>query len=291
MAVFRVKKTGNFTILSNYHLRDRSLSLKAKGLLSQILSLPDNWEYSIRGLACINKESEDAIRSAVHELEQAGYVRRGQGRASSGKMTAGEYTIYEHPRKAPEAPSQEKPHMDLPLRENPAPVNPVPVNPAAENPAQIKKEEIIKDKRKTEETSIESNPIDAKEREENFRDFVNIHDYEELLRENIEYDTLLQDSMIDHERVDELFCLMLETVCTAKKSLRIAGSEYPAELVRSRFFKLDSGHIRYVCECMDENKSRVRNIKKYLLAALFNAPVTMEHYYTAKVNYDFRDTG
>ena len=96
---------------------------------------------------------------------------------------------------------------------------------------------------------------------------------------------------MDRERVDELLALMLETVCTEKKSLRIAGSEYPAELVRSRFLKLDSGHIRYVCECMDENKSRVRNIKKYLLAALFNAPVTMEHYYTAKVNYDFRDTG
>ena len=310
MAVFRVEKTGNFTVLSNYHLRDGSLSLKAKGLLSQILSLPDNWDYTLRGLACINKESVDAIRTGVQELEQAGYVSRRQGRDSRGKMTAVEYLIYEQPRTAQETPRWQKPRAEDPVPENPTPDDPIPGYPISGNPMQINKEEIKKELTNTEEIKKEEtgapDPIDApavltevsggNRREEETgaklsEEAVSYREYEALLRENIEYDSLLQDESIDGERLEELLSLMLETVCTSRRSLRIAGDAYPSELVRSRFLQLHSGHIRYVCECMDENASRVRNIKRYLLAALFNAPGTMGHYYTARVNYDFRDTG
>ena len=97
MAVFRVEKTKDFTIMSNYHLRDKNLSLKAKGLLSQMLSLPEEWDYTLAGLAHINKESKDAIRSAVNELEQAGYITRRQTTTEGGRFGCNEYLIRERP--------------------------------------------------------------------------------------------------------------------------------------------------------------------------------------------------
>lgn len=97
MAVFRVERTGDYTVMSNFHLKDKRLSLKAKGLLSQMLSLPDDWDYTLSGLSYINRESKDAIRSAVNELETAGYIRRRQTTDASGKFAANEYTIFERP--------------------------------------------------------------------------------------------------------------------------------------------------------------------------------------------------
>lgn len=97
MAVFRLERTRDYTVMSNHHLRDKGLSLKAKGLLSQMLSLPDDWDYTLSGLAYINRESKDAIRSAVNELERAGYVQRHQTTDASGKFSVNEYIIYERP--------------------------------------------------------------------------------------------------------------------------------------------------------------------------------------------------
>ena len=90
-AVFRVNKDRNYTVMSNYHLNDRSISLKAKGLLSQMLSLPDAWDYTLRGLASINWERIDAIRTAVLELEKHGYITRRQLRDSGGRLSHTEY--------------------------------------------------------------------------------------------------------------------------------------------------------------------------------------------------------
>ena len=97
MAVFRVERNSGYTVMSNHHLRNKELTLKAKGLLSQMLSLPEDWDYTLAGLSHINRESIDAIRTAVWELEKAGYILRRQGRDEKGKMTAIEYTIYEQP--------------------------------------------------------------------------------------------------------------------------------------------------------------------------------------------------
>ena len=79
---------------------------------------------------------------------------------------------------------------------------------------------------------------------------------------------------------------MLETVCTRRKTIRIAGDDYPAELVKSKFMKLNHSHIQFVLECMHQNTTKVRNVKKYLLAVLFNAPSTIDSYYTALVAHD-----
>ena len=109
MAVFRVERTHNYTVMSNYHLRDKSLSLKAKGLLSQMLSLPENWDYTLAGLARINAEGRDAIRAAVQELERAGYIRRSRVRDDKGCLRGTEYIIYERPQQpdgdGPESPA------------------------------------------------------------------------------------------------------------------------------------------------------------------------------------------
>ena len=121
MSVFRVEKTKGYTVMSNHHLRNHALSLKAKGLLSQMLSLPDDWDYTLQGLAQINKESIDAIREAVRELERAGYIKRSRERDEHGCLRGTVYTIYEQPHAepTPEEPTQEKPALDNPTLEKP----------------------------------------------------------------------------------------------------------------------------------------------------------------------------
>ena len=109
--------------------------------------------------------------------------------------------------------------------------------------------------------------------------------------ENIEYDTLTQDPKMDKERLDEIVDLMLETVCSARKTLRIAGDDYPAELVKSKFLKLNSSHIEFVMDCLQKNTTQVRNMKQYLLAVLFNAPTTMNNHFTSLVNHDMHAGG
>ena len=116
MPVFRVKRTKNYTVMSNIHLRDKRLSLKAKGLLSQMLSLPDNWDYTLRGLAAINREQVDAIRQGVRELEEQGYVVRRRLRDEEGHMGKTEYCIYEEPRLV--LPTEEEPEWAYPMRGN-----------------------------------------------------------------------------------------------------------------------------------------------------------------------------
>ncbi len=122
MAVFRVERTRNYTVMSNHHLRDKSLSLKAKGLLSQMLSLPEDWDYTLAGLARINCEGRDAIRAAVHELEEAGYVTRSRTRDGKGQLLGAEYVIREEPVFSAE-PALEKPAPGNPTLEKTAQLN------------------------------------------------------------------------------------------------------------------------------------------------------------------------
>ena len=113
-----------------------------------------------------------------------------------------------------------------------------------------------------------------------------IRAYRDLIRENIRYDDLCEAYCFDKDRIDGIVDLMLEIVVGKDSQIRIASNLYPAEIVRSKFLKLGYEHIEYVLECMDANTTKVRNIKKYLLAALFNAPSTMDGYYRAEVNHD-----
>lgn len=129
MPVFRVERNRNYTTMSNYHLRDKDLSLKAKGLLSMCLSLTESWDYSVNGLVAISKEGRDAILSAVRELEQAGYIVRSRERDERGCLRGAEYAIYEVP---------QSPETDSPALEKPTQAIPTLDNPAQENPAQLR---------------------------------------------------------------------------------------------------------------------------------------------------------
>ena len=115
--------------------------------------------------------------------------------------------------------------------------------------------------------------------------------YRDLILENIEYDHLCREFTTYRENLDEIVELMVETVCAKRKTTRIAGSDFPHEIVRSRFLKLTSEHIRFVMDCMQKNTTEVRNMKQYLLTVLFNAPTTISNYYTAQVNHDMNAGG
>jgi hypothetical protein len=294
MAIFRVEKNKGYTVMSNHHLRNAALSLKAKGLLSQMLSLPPDWDYTLKGLSHINRESVDAIRTAVWELENTGYIERRQGRDEKGKMAAIEYIIYEQPQDTPptspgaDAPNgSPRPSLDYPILENPTSDNPTSGKPLSGNPTQLNKEELnteksIKDLSITESNLIQS-PYPLPERNGTERNGA-VEAYREVIKGNIEYPYMID--RYDKREVDEIVDLMLETVCTARKTIRVAGDDYPAELVKSKLLKLNSMHIGYVFECLKENTTEVRNIKKYMLAVLFNAPSTIDSYYSARVRHD-----
>ena len=297
MAVFRVERNRGYTVMSNHHLRNRGLTLKAKGLLSQMLSLPDNWDYTLAGLSRINREKIDAIREAVRELEKAGYIVRSRERDKKGRLRGADYIIYEQP----QPPVSDLPTLENPTLDNPTLEKPTQEKPTLENPTQLNKDILSKEQSITDLSSTDSipfhslNPLpfahgeaatppERKRTEAKSNSAVEI--YREIIKDNIEYDHLIQNCKIDKDRLDEIVDLMLETVCTARKTIRIAGDDYPAELVKSKFLKLNSSHIEFVLDCMRENTTKVRNIKQYLKAVLFNAPSTIDSYYTALVNHD-----
>ena len=273
MAVFRIEKTRDYTVMSNHHLRDMSLSLKAKGLLSLMLSLPEEWDYTMKGLARICKDGVDSISGGIRELEARGYLIRERVRGANGQLGSIEYTILEQPKE-------------------PAPVQ--------EEPAQLNKEGSSKEKSKKDLSNTEiSNPIQSNPQPLTGRPPAGIGTdgmgarevYREIILDNIEYRYLIQEEHIDREQLDEIAELIVDTVCSARKTIRIAGDDYPAEVVKSRFMKLDSSHVRYVMDCMRENTTYVRNIKKYLLAALYNAPATIGNYYSSLVQHDMYGDG
>lgn len=481
MAVFRVQKTGNFTIMANHHLRDRTLSLKAKGLLSVLLSLPETWEYSVAGLAKILREGVGSISSGLKELEAAGYVRRRQRRDARGRMADTEYEVYEvpclHASGAADGPVEnlckngavgpsgaaESPDVGGPPADEPATENPGAENPHAESAPQINTDsEKTEKSNKQESNHNPSHPLgeaggqapagrpgaeegeglaevgmvglgdcecegladtgmagagghgrgglaedgmvglgdcerggladfgtagaggyerevlasagaaemggrergdlaeagtvglDGRERGDlaeagavglagcevlagtgaaglgdcehgGLADFgaagldgrgdlagtgaAGLDDCEyggladfgaagaiagggarqvarmrEAVREKLGYDCIVTDE--NRERLDGIVELVTETLCSRRASIRVAGEEYPAAVVKERLWRLNSLHIQYVFECLENTTSHIRNIRQYLLATLFNAPVTKDSYYDARARRD-----
>ena len=279
------------TVMSNHHLRNHELSLKAKGLLSMMLSLPDDWNYTTRGLAKICKEGVDAIGNALRELETAGYIVRHQLRDRQGRISDTEYVIYEQPQ--PRQPETPGPDTDVPDTASPDTENPYLDKPDTEKPAELNIEKSNTQKSITHGSSTDSipfrEPAAAQLPERKGRDAMSLTEmesYRDLILENIEYDHLCREFTTYREDLDEIVELMVETVCAKRKTTRIAGSDFPHEVVRSRFLKLDCSHIEFVMECLRNNTTEIRNMKQYLLAVLFNAPTTISNHYTAQVNHD-----
>ena len=291
MAVFRVEKTKDFTIMCNHHLRNTELSLKAKGLLSLMLSLPEDWDYTTKGLAHICKDGVDSITTALKELERHGYLTRQRLRYGNGQLGDIEYIIHEKPVNAEKQafpPKRENPRQVNPRQVNPRQVKPEQVEPGQENPAQLNTNPLKTKKSKTDisrtHQSIYPAGPEATGRPDGMDRIELVDAYREIIKENIEYDCMV--SRHGKERLDETMEVMLEVVLSKRPFIRIAGDDFPREVVKSRFLKINSGHLEYVFDCIDKNTAKVGNIKAYLLAALYNAPATMDSYYRAEVNHD-----
>ena len=286
MAVFRVEKTKDFTVMCNHHLRNVKLSLKAKGLLSLMLSLPEDWDYTTKGLACICKDGVDSIASALKELEQHGYLTRQRVRYENGRLGDIEYTIHERP--VSQETSGAPPKRENPRQVNPRQGKPGQEKPAQGNPPQLNTDPLNTERSKTDGLNTHQSIYPAGPEAAGCPDGMDrielINAYREIIRANVEYDFLVQ--RYGAQRMDETVELMLEVVLSKRPYIRIAGDDFPREAVKSRFLKINSGHLEYVFDCIDRNTTKVGNIKAYLLAALYNAPATMDSYYRAEVNHD-----
>ena len=238
--------------MANFHLRDKSLSLKAVGLLSKMLSFNDGWKFSTKGLSAICKEGPDAILSALRELEKHGYLVRHRQRDGKGRMSSTIFEIYEEPQES-------TPEREIPHTENPCVEKPDVDNPRGDKSAQINTDQVITQERNTLSKNYQSINLDGMDRMDERGE------YEEIIKENLDYDIL----------------------CSTAPTIRINGEDMPQQVVKSRFLKLNSSHIEYVLEAMNKNPSDIRNIRAYLLTALYNASLTIDNYYSALVNHDF----
>ena len=319
MAVFRVERTRDYTVMSNHHLKNRSLSLKAKGLLSVMLSLPDEWDYTLRGLAAISREGVDAIREAIRELEDAGYIVRSRGRNEKGQLSGTEYVIYEQPQQSADAPVLDNPTQeksvvaDKPKEELKAtkPLDfstskaisescetsggsgktPMWENPTLENPTQLNTKRSKTNSERKQQTnssihlSIPSLSLPAQT--EGGMEEDQVRKYRNQVKRNIDYFEISEDYAANLEQLDEIVDLMVETLCSTRPTLSVAGDNLPASLVKERLLKINCMHIQYVMDSLKSNTTPVRNIKRYLLTVLFNAPATIDHYYSAQFRHEY----
>ena len=338
MPFFRVNKTKDYTIMANHHLKNRDLSLKAKGLLSVMLSLPEDWHFTVHGLASICKEGRDSISGAVRELEEAGYIVRHRLRDKEGHINGLEYIIYETPQKPEnngpdggktpveveadteeaeateevDTPSKTESHSASPVTENPfmeevtaipaekaprtetprsdAPIteNPLSVRPMSERPSLLLNTNRVKTKeQKTKSliTQVTNPSYPSYPSHQGQQD--KVEQVCQEVRQQVCYDVLVQ--RMDQELLDELVGLIVETLCDKAQTIRIGSHDYPAELVQERMRQIDSFCLEYVCTSLRKSNPSIRNIKQYLLMALFNAPVTMSHYYYNKAQNALND--
>ena len=276
--------------MSNYHLKDKTITLKAKGLLSQMLSLPESWNYTLEGLAQLNKEKIDAIRAAVKELETAGYIERSRERDSKGRLGDTIYTIFEQPK----PPTLENPTLGNPTLENPTLGNPTLENPTLDNPTlgkptqgnpmQLNTNTSNTNLSSTESINPSLPPLRGSIRSEAMS-IQRMDTYRDIIRDNIGYDRLMDDSRYN-DTLPEIVELITDTICGSRKSIRIAGADYPIEAVRSRLLQLNQEHIEFVLDAMQRNTTQIKNMKAYLLTALYNAPLTITSSYESQANYD-----
>ena len=297
MAVYRVERTQGYTVMSNYHLKDTALSLKAKGLLSMFLSFPDDWNYSTRGLASICKEGVEAIGNTIKELEKAGYILRRQLRGANGRITDTEYVIYERPQD-PELPAPEDAGPETPP-DTGAPDTALPdtgfpdmVQPDMENRPELNIKKSKTKKSITQRSNTHSFPPSAppKAPAAPVEGMKEILEKRAEIEDQIEYD-LIADQC-NREQLNEFVEIMLEVALSRSPTMKIGrDAEYPTAYVQHRFEQLTSAHIEKVLEGIRENTTRVWNTRAYLLAALFNAPSTTDNHYTMLVNHDMSTGG
>ena len=223
MAVYRVERTRDYTVMSNYHLKDTTLSLKAKGLLSMFLSFPEDWNYSTRGLAKICKEGVEAVGNTIKELEKAGYIVRRQLRGANGRITDTEYIIYEKPQTPePSSPDMVPPDAVSPDTENPDVAGPDMDAPHTENPAQLNINQSKTQKSNTQRFNTHSFPPPAPSAgpAEGMKEIL---EKREEIQTQIEYSLIADTS--NQAQIDEFVEIMLEVALSRTPTMKIGRTQ------------------------------------------------------------------
>ena len=281
MAVFRTVKIENNTVMCNHHLTNKSLSLKAKGLLSLILALPDNWNYNTRGLASCSKDGVDSTGNALKELEEQGYIIRRQLRGNDGRIYDTEYTVYEIPQKKLDPTSPDTGNPDAVKSDMGSPDSAL---PDTEKPAVLNTK-----KPNTKKSNIDLSNTHTFHQEPApalVTPAADGRNERNRIREQIEYSCLVK--RYDRRQLDEIVEIILEVSMNRSPTIKIGrDAEYPTDYVRDRFSRLNALHIERVIDGISDNRTQVWNTKAYLLATLFNALSTIDNNYTMQANHDF----
>lgn len=326
--IFRVERTGNFTVMSNMHLKDRRLSFKSKGLLSVIFSLPPDWKYTLTGFAKIAADGVESVKSTIKELEKYGYVSRRQTRDERGRMSVNEYLVYENPRENPDyvpdedfadafvggasamnsdveavekaVESSEK-STDEKTKSADFSCNPSAEKPLSENPPTVNAQAVsIKLNTKISSIKKSINSFNHAQAREDRIDLIGIsqnncysslEEWEEMhdrISENIEFDTRYARDVSVSGEVEEMVSIMTDVICSRSPTVRVNGCEMPHEVVKSRYLKLNGEDIDYVLRALKHNAGDIGNIRSYLITTLFNSHTTIGNYYSALAYSDIK---
>ena len=272
MPVLKNKTQGNYVNVYKGIVMDRSLSLKERGMMLTLLSLPDNWDLTVAGLKKILPDGKSAICKCLTTLQSSGYLTREQSRGEGGMYGENIVEVHETPCSPyPENRVSDNQVADFRLAEKQTELNNKKINSKKLNNQRLTNQSIHHKNK-----MIGGDMMEA---------------YLDIIKENIEYEYLLRVNPYKEDVIDEIVNLIVETVSIQRKNIRIAGTDYPYELVKGKFLKLNSSHIQYVLSCMEKNSTKVRNIKNYLLTSLYNAPNTIGNYFQAEVKHDMYGGG
>lgn len=294
MAIIRVQKDTNFTIIKNNIFLEKNISLKAKGLLTQMLSLPDSWDYTVAGLATLCKDGKDSITSALKELEQYGYVTRTRIRDEKGMLKDIEYIIREVPIQiVSNNPMSDFPKVDSSTRQKPMTDFPK-VDFSTYQKPMTNFPEV--DKPKLEEPLAEK-PMQLNTNELN-NDLLNIQSYlssgklEEItnkVKDQISYDDIIKFNPSSKKMCDEIVNILVETYLSNRSKYHLNQSDVSSILVKKRFQALTSDHIYYVVNQIQSTTTLIKNMHQYIFTALFNAPTTCACYFIQKAQSDMAE--
>lgn len=324
--VFRVEKNKNYTTISNHHLQDRNLSLKAKGLLTLILSLPPDWDMTLKGLVSLSGDGVDSVRSGIQELEKAGYLRRSRSRNNLGQLLCTEYTIYEHAVTENVASEteiddnlniiyNEESHIGKSDVDKNSHIGKSDVDKnATENfddsqigfsnvgKSNIGKSNTIKYLNNKDTNNINNYPYQStyssklcREPKENSIDemekaqtlYEERKAYEEIIKLNIAYDLLSEQKETSRDFLDLCVQVMVDAVTSNKPYIKIKGQDIPKEAVKSVLLKLDDENISYVDMCLSESKTAIKNMQSYILTALYCSQHGGDTYFNQLVKHDY----
>ena len=316
--VFRVEKKSNYTIISNLHLQDKALSLKAKGMLTLMLSLPEDWDMTLKGLVALSNDGIDSVRSTIKELEEHGYLSRSRGRNARGQMLCTEYTIHEKSTLTENtennAENNQVGKSDVDVSRDQVGKSDVDVSrdQVGKSDVDISRDQVgfpeigkpiygnsdtIKDlKNKKTEYTKDSYPssYQSKVTDEDAMDEHKAQQllserrrYEETIKDNIDYDIFSESDDKDfRDFVNLSVQVMVDAVTSTAPTIRIKKQDIPQSVVKSQLLKVTSEQIEYVYSSTQTSKTKIVNMQNYILTALYNSLFGANLYYSQWVKHD-----